>query len=114
MPVGIRALIRDIARQRARLLFNLASERAGEGDFDLARRYVEITLKLASKAGLKLPRRLKRSYCRKCFVPLIPGVTLSVRIRSEGKGSRVVYKCLLCGWVRRFPIKISKRKLKSA
>jgi len=103
-------LIRDIARQRIRRLFNMAIERAEIGDFELARRYIEIVLKLSSKAQLKLPRRLKRSYCRRCHVPLIPGITLSVRIRSEGRGSRVVYKCLLCGWVRRFPIKISKKK----
>ncbi len=114
MSARYRALLRDLARQRIRILFNMAIERARAGDFDLARRYVEIMLKLASKAGVKLLRRLKRSYCRKCYAPLIPGITLSVRIRSEGKGSRVVYKCLLCGWIRRLLIKTSKKRSRSA
>jgi len=114
VPARYRAFLRDLARQRISRLFNMAVERVRVGDFDLARRYIEIMLKLASKAGVKLPRRLKRSYCRKCFVPLIPGITLSVRIRSEGKGSRIVYKCLLCGWIRRFLIKTSKRGSRSA
>jgi len=102
--------LRDLALQRSYLLYNMALERARRGDYELARRYIEIMLKIASKANLKLPRRIKRSICRRCYVPLIPGVTLSVRIRSEGRGSRVVYKCLLCGWIRRFLIKNSRRK----
>jgi len=104
------ALLRDLARQRSYLLYSMALERARRGDYELAKRYIKIMIKITSKANLKLPRRIKRSICRRCHVPLIPGVTLSVRIRSEGKGSRVVYKCLLCGWIRRFLIKTSKRK----
>lgn len=114
MPRRRIALLRDIARQRVQWLFYLATIRAKRGDIDLARRYIEIMLRVASKAKLKLPRRLKRSYCRRCYAPLIPGITLSVRIRSEGKGSRVVYKCLLCGWIRRFPVKTSGRESRSA
>lgn len=102
--------LRDLALQRSYLLYNMALERVRKGDYELARRYIEIMLKITSKANLKLPRRIKRNICRRCYIPLIPGLTLSVRIKSEGKGSRVVYKCLLCGWIRRFLIKTSKRR----
>lgn len=102
--------LRYIARERVLRLFNMAYGKVREGDVELARRYVEIALKIASKAQLKLPIKLKRSYCRNCYVPLIPGLTLSVRIRSEGRGSRVVYRCILCGWTRRFMIKASRKK----
>jgi len=105
-------LMKSIARKRVEILFNLAFEKARAGDFDLARRYIEIALRIASKARIKIPRKYKRSYCRKCFAPLIPSLTLSVRIKSEGRGSRVVYRCLLCGWVRRYMVKASKRGLR--
>lgn len=103
-------LMKDIARQRARILFKLAVEKARSGDYELARRYVYIAFRIAQKARLKFSRIYKRKYCRKCFIPLIPGVTLSIRIKSEGRGSRVVYRCLLCGWTRRFMIKTRRRR----
>ncbi|MEM0199191.1 MAG: ribonuclease P Rpr2/Rpp21/SNM1 subunit [Desulfurococcaceae archaeon] len=105
-------ILKDLARQRIAILFNLARSRARLGDYELARRYIEIALKISKKAKVKLKRSYKRSYCRSCFAPLIPGITLSVRIRSEGKGSRVVYRCLLCGWTRRYMIKNRTRKSK--
>ncbi|MEM2025353.1 MAG: ribonuclease P Rpr2/Rpp21/SNM1 subunit [Desulfurococcaceae archaeon] len=105
-----RAKLRAIALERVRVLLDAAVCRARGGDLDLARRYVEVALRIAGKAKLKLPKSIKRGYCRKCFVPLIPGLTLSVRIRSVGRGSRVVYRCLLCGWTRRFMIKASRRE----
>jgi len=107
---GIKSIMKSIARERVALLFGMALRKVREGDVDLARRYVEIALRIASKARLELPRTLKRRYCKKCLVPLVPGITLSVRIKSEGRGSRVVYRCLLCGWIRRFPIKASRKK----
>lgn len=100
--------LKAIARERISLLLELAFSMVKRGEVTLARRYVEIALRIASKTRLKLPRSIKRSYCRKCFVPLIPGITLSVRLKSEGRGSRIVYRCLLCGWTRRFMIKASR------
>lgn len=105
-------MLRDVARQRVELLFSLARDRAKMGDYELARRYVEIALRISKKAKIKLKKSYKRSYCRQCFVPLIPGITLSVRVRSENKGSRVVYRCLLCGWIRRFMMKTRMRRSK--
>ncbi|MEM1595756.1 MAG: ribonuclease P [Desulfurococcaceae archaeon] len=105
-------LMKNIARERIVLLFNMAFEKTRKHDFELAKRYVEIALRIAGKAKVKIPLKYKRGYCRKCFIPLIPGLTLRVRVHSEGKGSRVVYRCLLCGWTRRFMIKTSRRKLR--
>lgn len=104
--------LRAIAMERVHILYEEAIRRARKGDFNLARRYIKVALKIAGKVRLKLPKSIKRGYCRNCFVPLVPGLTLSVRIHSEGRGSRVVYRCLLCGWTRRFMIKTSKRKSK--
>jgi len=102
--------IREVARERILILYRLAVERARRGDLELARRYIDVMLRVAGKAGVRPPRYIRRGYCRRCHTPLIPGLTLSVRIRSEGRGSRVVYRCLECGWVRRYMIKTSGRK----
>lgn len=100
--------LKAIARERVSLLLEMAFSMVKRNEIALARRYVEIALRIASKTRLKLPRSIKRSYCRRCFVPLIPGITLTVRLKSEGRGSRIVYRCLLCGWTRRFMIKTSR------
>lgn len=105
-----RSLLRDIARERINILFGMATEKTRNGDFELARRYIEIAIKIASKAGIKLPKKYKRSYCRKCYVPLVPGYTLTIRVRNAGKHTRITYRCHICGWIRRFVVKKSKRK----
>ncbi|ADV65424.1 ribonuclease P protein component 4 [Desulfurococcus mucosus] len=101
--------IREVARERMMLLYKYSLEEARRGDLGLARRYIEIMLRIAGKAGVRPPKYIRRGYCRRCHTPLIPGLTLSVRIRGRGKGSRVVYRCLECGWTRRFMIKASGR-----
>lgn len=99
-----------IAYERIELLFNMALEKLKEGDFDLSRRYVEIALKIASKAGVKIPLKYRRRYCRRCHILLIPGITLTVRMRSVGRKTRITYRCLSCGWQRRFLVNKPQRK----
>jgi RNase P subunit RPR2 len=53
--------MRNIAHERVILLFNMAFERARKGDFDLARRYVEIALRIAGKAKIKIPVKYKET-----------------------------------------------------
>nr|WP_245521921.1 ribonuclease P [Staphylothermus hellenicus] len=105
-----RNVLKDLAIQRMRYLYKLALDRTRSGDYDLARRYIELIIKYAHKARVKPPKYIRRGYCRKCKIPLIPGLTARVRIQSEGKGSRVVVTCLLCGWRRRYMIKTSGKK----
>lgn len=59
---------------------------------------------IAMKERVRIPRELKRRYCRKCHSYLVPGVTGRVRIYRK----RVIITCLSCGWHRRFPINRSK------
>jgi len=106
-------LLKDLAIQRARYLYELAISEARRGRLWLARRYVELAIKYGHKARVKLPKYIRRGYCRRCKVPLIPGLTSRVRIQSEGRGSRVVVTCLVCGWRRRYMIKASKRRSES-
>lgn len=106
-------ILKDLAIQRIRYLYRLAIRETRNGRYGLARRYIELIVKYSHKAHVKPPRYIRRGYCRRCHVPLIPGLTARVRIQSEGKGSRVVVTCLLCGWKRRYMIKASTLKRRS-
>ncbi len=111
MPSKDRKLIRDIAKQRIMILFRLGEEEVRKGRIELAKRYGEIIYRIAAKANIKIPKPIKRRICRKCKVILIPGLSMRVRIQSEGsKGSRVVITCLHCGWIRRYYIKVKREK----
>jgi len=105
-----RELLRDLAVQRMKYLYNLALMETRNKRYWLARRYVELIIKYGHKARVKPPRYIRRGYCRRCKIPLIPGLTARVRIQSEGRGSRVVVTCLLCGWKRRYMIKTSRKR----
>ncbi len=98
MKIGRRKFYKKIARERIEILFNLAEK---EKDEKLRDRYAELIIKIARKARIKLPLKIKRRICRKCFTFWIPGVNLKVRMGNKGK---VIYHCLKCGRVYRFPI----------
>jgi len=101
-----RSEIRDLARQRIRWLFKLAYEETKKKNYERARRYAELIIRIAEKGKVKVPKSIKRSICKNCKIILIPGITARVRIRSEGsKGSRVTVTCILCGWMKRYYIK---------
>ena len=99
----VRRIIKDLALQRVRKLYTLAVSEVRLGNYDRARRYVEIALNLISKANVRKPMYLRRGICKNCYVPLIPGLTATVRLRGNRKYIIVVRKCLLCGWVSRVP-----------
>ena len=100
--------IKDIGRQRIKWLYQLALEGTRKKKYDTARNYTKLMFKIAERSRVRIPRTIKRSICKRCGVPLIPGVTLNVRIRSEDKGSHIVAKCKLCGWIKRYYFKVRK------
>lgn len=85
-------------------LSQFALSAAREGDFNLSSSVNELIIAISQMTRVRLPRELKRSYCKKCKVTLIPGVTLSVRIRSQGRQKYVVRRCLVCGYIHRLPL----------
>ncbi len=100
-----RSIIRDLVYQRVKELFNLAILSIRNNNIEFARKYCKLIKKLSMRSRVRLPRKVKRMICKQCFIPLVPGLTCRVRIRSEGKNSRIVITCLLCGWVHRYRIK---------
>ena len=96
-------IIKDLAIQRAKILYSLAVTEVRGGNYERARRYVDIALRIIEKANVRKPLFLRRGACKHCHIPLIPGLTCRVRIRSNRKYIIVTKTCLLCGWVRRIP-----------
>ncbi len=87
-----------IARERINILFELAKERAIRGDEELARRYIDHMVNLSKKYNVRIPREMKRMYCKKCHTFLIPGKTSHIRLKK----GKIVIKCLRCGAYKRY------------
>ena len=87
-----------VAGERIEVLFTLA-ERIFPYEPELADRYVEIALAVQRKAKIRMPRKWKHRYCKKCRSLLVPGVTARVRLRD----GHVVTRCLICGHTMRHP-----------
>lgn len=92
---------KKIALERINILFTLA-ERVFPYDKELANRYVEIALAIQQKAKVRMPRKWKRRYCKRCHSFLVPGVNARVRLRQK-RMPHVVIKCLKCGHIMRYP-----------
>lgn len=102
-------IVKDLAIQRIQWLYKLSINAVRRNDTELARRYVDLILSISRKANVRLPKLIKHSICRNCNIPLIPGATAKVRLRSDGKSSWIIIKCLECGWIHRYPYKPRKK-----
>jgi ribonuclease P protein subunit RPR2 len=94
-----------LARERIALLFDRAREffpedpRASDRCVDLARR-------IAMRQRVRIPRELRRRFCRRCSAYFVPGSTLRVRVRH----GTVVTTCLRCSAHRRYRM-VNHRKV---
>ncbi len=102
--------IKKIAEERIKILFDLAGKEAKKGNFERVRRYVGLTRKIGMKAQYTLPKELKRKFCKKCNMLLVPGKTCSVRT-DEGKKTLNI-KCFYCNNITRY--KYDRRNRKTA
>ncbi len=92
------AKYRKIGFERIEILFNEA-DKIFKKNPDLAKKYVVIARKIAMRLKLRLPKDIKRRFCKECSTYLKSGV--NCRIRTKDKA--VVYKCYNCGHVTRIP-----------
>ncbi|OXU31630.1 hypothetical protein TSAR_016120 [Trichomalopsis sarcophagae] len=74
----------------------------------LASYYGSIMTSCAKKAVLRVDHNLKRTVCRACQSPLIPGKTAKVRLMPKNKLIKTV--CLICKTKKQIPYK-GKHKL---
>ncbi len=98
-----RSLVKDLAIQRAMILYGTSVKMLKLGLVEVARREIELGLRLLRKARARKPLSYRRYVCKNCLAPLIPGLTARVRIRSNRKQVIITLTCLQCGWVMRKP-----------
>ncbi|GEM_PF-200661 len=101
--------MRDLAIQRALILYSEAVKQLRLNRPDRARRYVEIGLRLLAKAKARKPMPYRRWVCKNCGLPLVPGLSATVRVRGDRKHVILVRRCVFCGWVSRLPMPRKKR-----
>lgn len=92
---------RKIARERIQILFEEAEKAAKQGKFKFANRYVELARKIGMRYNVRIPRELKRKFCKYCHAYLYPGKTCKVRINSEKKVVKI--KCFSCNKTIHYP-----------
>ncbi|MFH0949258.1 MAG: ribonuclease P [Candidatus Aenigmatarchaeota archaeon] len=89
-----------IAEERIDILFSEA-EKIVKSDKKLADRYVNLARKIGMRYNVRMPRMMKRKYCRYCHAFLQPGLTSK---HSLKKGILRI-KCFSCNRTIRYPIK---------
>jgi ribonuclease P protein subunit RPR2 len=89
----------DIAKERIQVLFDLA-EKEFKKHPERSRRYVQLARKIGLRYNVRLPKEIKRSFCKKCNGLLLPGKSCTVRF----VGRKVLtIKCSNCNKIYRYP-----------
>ena len=96
--------IERIAAERVSRLTELSVIALREGREDRARRYVTIAIRICQKTRTDMPADFV--FCKKCRLPLVPGVNQRVRIGN----ARVTSTCAGCGNIKRTPYLREKRR----
>ncbi len=90
---------KKIARERIEILFENATEWAGDDEAS-SRRCILIAKRIAMKQRIRIPKRYRRLFCSQCHTILRPGINSRVRIQH----GRVIMTCLECGQRKRYPV----------
>ncbi|XP_060082364.1 ribonuclease P protein subunit p21-like [Ylistrum balloti] len=91
------------AYQRINFLYQAAyqSLNRSPADLNLCKFYVNIMKTITKRLVLRLHPDMKRNFCRKCCVLLVPG--LSATVRTKGKREKhTVVTCLECKTIKRY------------
>lgn len=92
---------KEIAERRIEKLFKLAEEELRKGNLDRTKRYIGLARKIGTKCQYTLPKELKRKFCKKCNMLLIPGVSCKTKLNK--KTQTIDIKCFNCNNIRRYP-----------
>lgn len=95
--------VSQIAQERISRLTALSVDALKSGRKDRAVRYVEIALAICRKSKIKMPGQFR--YCKKCRIPLVPGINLQIRLNNDV----MTHTCTECGHIKRIPYRKEKR-----
>ncbi|HXW99273.1 MAG TPA: ribonuclease P [Methanomicrobiales archaeon] len=90
---------RRLARERIGILFDRAREFFPENP-EVSDRCVDLARRIAMRQRVRIPRPLRRRFCRRCSAYLVPGSTLRVRVHR----GKVVTTCIRCNAHRRYRV----------
>lgn len=82
---------KKIAQEHIETLF-VMSQKEVYTNPERANRYISLIRKIAMKLRVGLPRPIKKSFCKHCYVAFAPGTNCRVRTR-DGK---LIYYCFNC------------------
>jgi ribonuclease P protein subunit RPR2 len=89
-----------IAKERIKILFDLALKEFKKHP-ERSRRYIQLLRKIGLRYNVRLPKELKRKFCKKCFNLFIPGYSCEIRLNDKTKTVNI--KCLRCNKIYRYP-----------
>lgn len=95
-------------KKEAKILIPELFQKAGaafKSSPKLANDYARKARNLSMKYKIRLPRELKRGFCKHCYCYLKPGENCRVRLQK----GKVVYYCLSCREYTRFPYNREKK-----
>ncbi len=95
--------IKGIAYERVETLFKEASNSFRKYP-NRSHKYVQSALKIAAKAGIRIPKKYRSNYCRKCKVYLSSGSNSKIRT----KNNMVLIHCNACKGIRKLVLKKSE------
>lgn len=93
--------MKRIAAKRIQRLLRLA-ERVAHEKLHYANRYVELARKISMRYNVRIPKHLKRRFCKHCYTYLVPGKNCRVRLRSN-RFPHVTITCYNCLKITRYP-----------
>ncbi|MDD1677519.1 MAG: ribonuclease P [Methanomicrobiales archaeon] len=96
---------KKIARERIEILL-LRARDLYHTEPEQSRRCVAIARKISTRQRVRIPRELRRLFCRKCSGILIPGHSGRVRLHH----GKITTTCLACGKQKRIPVVRTHRK----
>ncbi len=82
----------SVAESIARLIAQ-ARGAYNAGNTARAKRYARMAFDLLKKHRMRLPKELRNSFCRKCFLVWIPRKTITVSYDSKNDCLRIRCKC---------------------
>jgi len=99
--VNYRKLKHDNARIALERIKQLFAE--AEKNKEMADRYVAIARKIAMKHKVRIPKELKRRFCKHCYCYLT-----SENSRVRAKDGKIVISCFKCKKFTRIPLRNKK------
>jgi len=106
MRGGKQDLLLKIVRERIDRLVELAEENIKKYP-ERSKRYISLARKLSTRYNVRLPKRIKNRFCKKCNSLFVPGY--NVRVKLNSKRRSVEYHCE-CGEIKRILFNKSVKK----